>query len=123
MNLREQEVHTAKTTRDAVSLDIHGWGKGGRGGFIAQEKNLHSARTRSFSLTKSGKVSLVRDSTSDADATAAAARPSASEVKERILTKWTGLVSKVLVWDGKAKARRKFVSEFRGSCSFCKPSV
>jgi len=48
--------------------------------------SLHSARTKSLSLTNAGKVSLVRDSTSEAVAVAMAARPSASVVKVRILT-------------------------------------
>ena len=50
------------------------------------EGDLHSARTKSFALTKSGNVSFVREATSEAEAMAAAARPSASVVKERILT-------------------------------------
>jgi hypothetical protein len=51
----------------------------------------HSARTKSFSVTKSVKVSLVKDETSEAEATAALSRPSATVVKVRILaTLWSG---------------------------------
>ena len=46
----------------------------------------HSAKTKSFALTKSLKVSFVRTSTSEADATAAAPRkPSATVAKVRIV--------------------------------------
>ena len=46
--------------------------------------NLHSARTKSLSFTNEGNVSLVSDSTSDAEAMAA--RPRASAVKDLIVT-------------------------------------
>ena len=46
---------------------------------------LHSARTRSLSLTKSAKVSFVRTVTSEAETKAAALRrPVAKAVKERM---------------------------------------
>jgi len=46
----------------------------------------HSAKTKSFALTKSLKVSLVRTSTSEAEATAAAPRKASATVeKVRIL--------------------------------------
>ncbi len=48
--------------------------------------NLHSARTRSFSFTKSVKVSFVKEDTSEAEATAALARPRAKYSKVRIST-------------------------------------
>lgn len=47
--------------------------------------DLHSARTRLFSATKSLKVSLLREETSDAEATAAPSTPTAKAVKVRIL--------------------------------------
>lgn len=47
--------------------------------------NSHSARTKSFSVTKSVKVSFVKDETSEADATAAPIKPSATVVKVRML--------------------------------------
>ena len=49
-------------------------------------ENLHSARTKGFSFTKAGNVSPVREETSEAEATAAPARPSARVVKVRMLT-------------------------------------
>jgi hypothetical protein len=52
--------------------------------------NLHSARTRSLSLTKSGNVSFVREATSDADATAASPRPKATAEKVRMLSWFKG---------------------------------
>jgi hypothetical protein len=48
-------------------------------------RGLHSARTKSFSFTKSGKVSFVSEETSEAEATAALIRPSATVVKVRML--------------------------------------
>lgn len=53
---------------------------------------LHSASTKSFSLTNSGKVSFVRTSTSEAAATAARAAPSARVPKVRILTVKNGIL-------------------------------
>ena len=52
----------------------------------AEDENLHSKRARGFSLTKSGKVSFVREATSEADATAAPTSPRARVVKGRIST-------------------------------------
>ena len=49
---------------------------------------LHSARTKGFSFTKSGNVVAVRDSTSEAAATAAETRPRARLLKECMLTVW-----------------------------------
>jgi hypothetical protein len=54
-------------------------------GSAEAEGDLHSARTRSFSLTKSGNVSFVREETSEAEATAAPTRPRASVVKVRMV--------------------------------------
>jgi hypothetical protein len=48
-------------------------------------RGLHSARTKSFSFMKSGKVSFVREETSEAEATAAPTKPSARVVKVRML--------------------------------------
>lgn len=50
------------------------------------EGDLHSARTKSFALTKSGNVSFVREVTSDAEAMTTPRRPRATVVKVRILT-------------------------------------
>ena len=47
--------------------------------------NTHSAKTRSLSLTNSGKLSFVREATSDADATAAETRPKANAENVRML--------------------------------------
>lgn len=58
-----------------------------KGKLAVQHQNLHSAKTKSLSFTKSGKVSLVRDSTSEAEAEATAApkRPSARVLNGRIV--------------------------------------
>ena len=47
--------------------------------------NTHSANTKSLEATKSGKLSFVREATSDADATAAEARPKANAENVRML--------------------------------------
>jgi hypothetical protein len=51
----------------------------------AGARDSHSTRTRSFSETKSVKVSFVKDETSEAEATARPIRPSATVVKVRML--------------------------------------
>jgi len=55
-------------------------------GLRGRVSNLHSARTRGFSLMKAGKVSAFKSWTSDAEATAAAPMsPKAMFLKLRIL--------------------------------------
>jgi hypothetical protein len=82
MKSQSQDRHTAKTIKKAL---VRSQTEVNANRYQVAARDSHSARTRSFSVTKSVKVSFVKDETSEAEATAAPMRPSATVVKVRML--------------------------------------